>query len=362
MAFYLKSVAYTRMFKMIDSADHLSKKTGLTCTVNISKAGAAFGAAGGTVSEVANGWYKVALSTTDTNTAGDLAFYITASGADDTDFVDQVVDPTAANLGVNVVNWNNTVVATPATAGIPDVNVKNFNNLTAVALPLVPTTAGRTLDVSATGEAGVDWANVGSPTTAVDLSGTTIKTTQKVDVDTIKTNPVVNGGTITFPTNATVASTTGAVGSVTGNVGGNVTGSVGSVAAGGIAAASFAAGAIDATAIAANAIGASELATDAVNEIRDAILSDSTPFAGGNIDAAISTRSTFSPTAALTESYAADGAAATTAQLLYMLWAALSEFGISGTTISCKKLDGATEAMTFTLDDATNPTSRTRAT
>jgi hypothetical protein len=73
---------------------------------------------------------------------------------------------------------------------------------------LAPTTAGRTLDVSAGGESGVDWANVGSPTTAVDLSGTTIKTTQKVDVDTIKTNPVVNAGTITFPTTATLASTT----------------------------------------------------------------------------------------------------------------------------------------------------------
>lgn len=73
---------------------------------------------------------------------------------------------------------------------------------------LKPTTAARTLDVSAGGEAGIDWANVGSPTTAVDLSGTTIKTTQKVDVDTIKTNPVVNGGTFTFPTNATGASTT----------------------------------------------------------------------------------------------------------------------------------------------------------
>lgn len=73
---------------------------------------------------------------------------------------------------------------------------------------LAPTTIGRTLDVSATGEGGVDWANVGGPTTVVDLSGTTIKTTQKVDVDTIKTNPVVNAGTITFPTNATVASTT----------------------------------------------------------------------------------------------------------------------------------------------------------
>lgn len=74
--------------------------------------------------------------------------------------------------------------------------------------PLRPTTAGRTLDVSAGGEAGLDWANVGSPTTALDLSGTTIKTTQKVDIDTIKTNPVVNAGTITFPTTATLASTT----------------------------------------------------------------------------------------------------------------------------------------------------------
>lgn len=46
--------------------------------------------------------------------------------------------------------------------------------------PLQPTTAGRTLDVSATGEAGIDWANVGSPTTTVGLTGTTISTTQAV--------------------------------------------------------------------------------------------------------------------------------------------------------------------------------------
>lgn len=39
---------------------------------------------------------------------------------------------------------------------------------------LSPTVADRTLDVSATGEAGVDWANVGSPTTTVGLSGTTV--------------------------------------------------------------------------------------------------------------------------------------------------------------------------------------------
>lgn len=90
MAIVKQSTAYTRMFKMIDSADHISKKTGLTCTVNLSKAGGAFGAAGGTITEVANGWYKIALTTTDTNTLGDLAYYITATGADDTDFSDQV--------------------------------------------------------------------------------------------------------------------------------------------------------------------------------------------------------------------------------------------------------------------------------
>lgn len=98
MAFYKQSTAYTRMFKMIDSADHFTKKTGLTCTVNISKAGAAFGAAAGTVTEVANGWYKVALTTADTNTVGDLAFYITASGADDTDFSDGVFARTLDDL------------------------------------------------------------------------------------------------------------------------------------------------------------------------------------------------------------------------------------------------------------------------
>ncbi len=51
-----------------------------------------------------------------------------------------------------------------------------------------PTTTGRSLDVSAGGEAGVDWANVGSPTTAVDLSGTDIQL-----CDTVTTNTDVRG-------------------------------------------------------------------------------------------------------------------------------------------------------------------------
>ena len=59
---------------------------------------------------------------------------------------------------------------------------------------LRPTTANRTLDVTATGAAGIDWANVENPTTALNLSATNI------DVDQV------------------VASVSGAVGSVTGTV------------------------------------------------------------------------------------------------------------------------------------------------
>ena len=55
---------------------------------------------------------------------------------------------------VDVGKLLGTAWLTPGTAGTPDVNVKLWNGLTTVALPLVPTTAGRTLDVSAGGEAG----------------------------------------------------------------------------------------------------------------------------------------------------------------------------------------------------------------
>ncbi len=40
--------------------------------------------------------------------------------------------------------------------------------------PLQPTVSGRTLDVTATGAAGIDWANVENPTTTINLSATTI--------------------------------------------------------------------------------------------------------------------------------------------------------------------------------------------
>jgi hypothetical protein len=86
------------------------------------------------------------------------------------------IGPAAAN----VTQWLGTAASTPTVAGVPNVNAKTWNDLTTVALPLIPTTAGRTLDVSAGGEAGLDWANVGSPTTALNLSATNIDVDQIV--------------------------------------------------------------------------------------------------------------------------------------------------------------------------------------
>lgn len=78
--------------------------------------------------------------------------------------------------------------------------------------PLQPTTAGRTLDVSVGGEAGVDWANIGSPTTTVALSGTTVGAATKVstpidaNVTTVAGQTASASGTVDFDTLATLIS------------------------------------------------------------------------------------------------------------------------------------------------------------
>lgn len=110
------------------------------------------------------------------------------------------------------------------------------------------------------------------------------------------------------------------------------------IADGAIDAGAFAAGAITATVIATDAIDADALAADALTEIFTKVF-----------------------TTAMTEAYAADGAAPTLAQMLFMLWSRDTEFSIAGTTLTAKKLDGSTTSMTFTLNDATDPTSITRA-
>jgi len=247
-----------------------------------------------------------------------------------------------------------------------------------------PTVSGRSLDVSAGGEAGVDWANVGSPTTTVGLSGTTVKTATDVETDTADIQSrlpaaLVSGridasvGAMAANTVTATAIANGAIDAATFAAGAI---DAAAIADGAIDAATFAAGAIDSAAVADGAIDAATLATGTITAAK---------FAAGAIDAAAIATAAIDADAiaanaigaselnsdvitdiwqgtALTESYAADGAAATPAQLLYLILALLSEFSISTTTLTAKKLDGSTTAATFTLDDATNPTSITRAT
>ena len=109
-----------------------------------------------------------------------------------------------------------------------------------------------------------------------------------------------------------VGSVTGAVGSVAGNVGGNVTGSVGSVLGG-------------------------------INTTAGTVTT---------LDALFTT--------ALTEAYAANGAAPTLAEATFAIHQMLMQFGISGTAYTVRKLDNTTTAFAVTLDDATTPTDAKR--
>jgi hypothetical protein len=241
---------------MTDGADHVTGKTGLTLAIAASKDGAAFASITPTVTELAYGWYKLALTTGHTDTLGDLALHVTATGADPTDLACRIIaidkgnaaslglsnldatvssrlatsgytaPPTAASIATAV--WTTTTAGDFTTLGSPGkvlvgqlggtfttssssvfsstalANAPSGTGASAATIAaavwdeaksghttagtygayldaaitsrLAPTVSGRTLDVSTTGEAGIDWANVGSPTSTVSLSGTTVGT------------------------------------------------------------------------------------------------------------------------------------------------------------------------------------------
>lgn len=214
---------------------------------------------GGWIARFVIGYPNAILNTTIATLSSQTSFTLTAGPAEDNALVGMwaIIHDIASAVQfskVLITGYTGSTKTITLSAGATFTAAAGDNFSVIDLAPLQATTTGRTLDVSSTGEAGIDWANIGSPTTAVNLSATNI------DVDQVVAS--VSGA---------VGSVTGAVGSVTGNVGGNVTGSVGSVATGGITSGSFAAGAINAAAIAADAIGASELAADAVAEIADAV-------------------------------------------------------------------------------------------
>lgn len=141
------TTAYPLLFLMVDSTDHVTGKTGLTPTVTISKAGAAFGSPAGAVTEIANGWYKVAGNTTDSATLGPLILHATGTAADPVDMIYEVVayDPQdTVRLGLtaipNVASGSAGAIVTAGTGTAQlsvtsgGINVVNANVINASAL------------------------------------------------------------------------------------------------------------------------------------------------------------------------------------------------------------------------------------
>lgn len=156
-----------------------------------------------------------------------------------------VIQPAAQ---VDVGQWADTAtaaddIALKATLA-KGTDITGFNDLSAAQVntevdtgladygALRPTVAGRTLDVTTTGEAGIDWANVGGPTTVQNLSGTTVKTATDVETDTADIQTRLPAALVS----------------------GRIDSSVGAMAAGVVTAAAVATGAIDADALAADAV------------------------------------------------------------------------------------------------------------
>ncbi len=225
---------------------------------------------------------------------------------------------------VNTTKWNGTAVATPATAGIPDVNVKNIDNDAA----------------SASGTVTFPNATLASTT---NITGGTITT-----VTNLTNAPTSGDLTSTMKTSVGTAVAASAVASVTGNVGGNVTGSVGSVV---------------------GAVGS------VTGDVGGNVVGNVTGNVGGNVTGSVGSVTTVSDktgytlsntgmdnllTRAITEAYSTDGGTISIGTALYDLLATLQEFSISGTTATVKKRNGSTTAFTLALNDATDPSAITR--
>lgn len=125
------STARNVLVLMVDSADHITGKTGRTLAIQESKNGGAFATCSASVTERTFGMYQVALDAGNTNTKGDYLLHFSATSCDPSDYRWQVVTDlpgdtidTATNLTNAPTNGDltatmKTSVTTAATAATP---------------------------------------------------------------------------------------------------------------------------------------------------------------------------------------------------------------------------------------------------
>src|SRR3989304_343435 len=152
---YLRNVAQEFDFPLFDASGNLVNESG-TITKQVVIDGQNFVNVSGSVTQYGtSGVYKFSGQAPDWNGAR-LTFKFTSA----------IVKPTVLTFHTDSKRFSDI-------PSLADLKAQAENAMTAYGA-LKTSVSGRLLDVSAGGEAGLDWANIGSPTTAQNLSATTI--------------------------------------------------------------------------------------------------------------------------------------------------------------------------------------------
>lgn len=236
---------------VVQISDGAVQTTGISITVR--GQGGAEGAGGGTSEVGASGIVYYTPTQAETNFT---SFVVIASKTGCIPVAQTIITTAAATAGqVRLEGVTHTGAVIPT--------VTNTTQLNGASTVTVGTNNDKTgYSLTATTGLGNQTANITG-----NLSGSVGSVTGAVGSVTA----AVTVGTNTDKTGYSLTATTG-LGNQTANITGNLSGSVGSVTA-----------PVTVGTVNTDVITAASLAADAVNEIRDAILSDATPFAGASI-------------------------------------------------------------------------------
>lgn len=374
----IKNTAFRAVFPILDAdGDLVTGATGLDSEV--SKDQGTFADCTNEATEIAtsSGMYYLDLTSTEMN-ADCVAIIVktSSSGAKTTVLV--FYPEETGDINVDVTAWLGTAAATPTVAGVPEVDITHAGGTAITVASGIPevkvaSIANNAITAASIATGAIDADAIADNAIDAGAIAADAITAAKVAADV--TTEIQSGlataaelakvpksdGTATW--NATALASlqseaTDALNAYDPPTRAEATSDANSILAAVDAVDNFVDTEIGALVTAVDALPTNaELAT-ALGTADDAVLAAIAAL--NNLSA--SAAATAVLTTAITESYAADGAAPTLAQFISLVTAMLTEFAISGTTLTAKKLDGSTTAATFTLDSATSPTSITRAT
>lgn len=203
-----KATSLLVLLKVYLSSDHITEATGKTVAVTISKNGGSFGNpnAGATnATEIASGWYKVTLDTTDTGTEGPLIVRGTATSCDNSEAVYDVVK--ATNGGYTALPD----AAANANGGVPILSVSgttlgytistctmNTDMISAAGVRSAVGLASANLDTQLSAIAGFIDTEIATLIVSVGSGLNTLVTAVKAKTDNLPASPAATGDPMTL--------------------------------------------------------------------------------------------------------------------------------------------------------------------